>query len=155
MIRPSPLRLKQYFVEELRFQVHELPPDVAKSMPELMPADIEFKVDGFENTAQPNDMLCRLTVGLRKTEKLLPYDFKLRMVGFFEIAAGLTPEQQEAQRRFGMVSVLWGVAREVLADAMRKGPYPPLMLPVVTFVPDEARDPKKGAESAVEAKQVP
>lgn len=157
MIKPSPLKLIQYSVEEMHVVMRELRITEPTPVPYLATDDLDVNVEHFGMKEDANARLCRLQVKLRETDKLYPYRFTIRVVGIFQLPAeGLNPQQRDTFIRFSMPSVLWSTARETLAEMMSKGPYPPMVLPIVTFLPDqEPTDLLKGAGSAIGAHQVP
>jgi preprotein translocase subunit SecB len=157
MIRLSPLKLQRYFVDELHVTARTLTLTEPTAVPELMPEDLDVNVELFEAREKLADRLCVLSVKLKETSKPFPYNFQIRLTGFFELQlAGMTPQQQETHVRFSMPSLLWAAAREVLITQMEKGPYPAVILPVVTFLPEqEAVGALKGAGTALGAHQVP
>jgi preprotein translocase subunit SecB len=137
MIRISPLKLKRYIVEEIHVVARTLVLAEPQPVPELLADDLEVAVEHFQNEAFPNEMLCRLLIKLKESEKPVPYAFAIRIGGLFEIGTeGLSTQQRDTHIRFSMPSLLWAVARDVLVTQMAKGPYPPVILPVVTFLPE-------------------
>lgn len=157
MIRLSPLKLQKYFVDELTVAVRLLKTNAPVLDLELTPDDLEVGVEQYEGVEKQSHKLCHLTVKLKETDKQVPYRFFIRMVGLFELdPTGMSQQQIETHLRFSMPSVLWSAAREVLATQMAKGPFPPVLLPVVTFLPEqEPLDKLKGVGTALGAHQVP
>ncbi len=81
------------------------------------------------------------------SDKNSPYNFRLVMIGEFEVMAGFTPDHERRLVETNACSMLMGSAREVLRAAMSSGPYKPLLLPTWSFyqppVPATAKKAKK------------
>jgi len=61
-----------------------------------------------------------------------PYSFSIEMVGLFE-AVGVKESEQERFIYIQGSSILYGMARDALIDAMTKGPFVTVSLPLVSF----------------------
>lgn len=66
-------------------------------------------------------------------DKNAPYNFRLVMIGEFEVIKGFPAEQERRLVETNACSILMGAAREVLRGAMSSGPYRPLLLPTWSF----------------------
>jgi preprotein translocase subunit SecB len=144
MVRLSPLKLNNYFIEELHVVVRPLKLEKPTPLPELLPEDLDVMIEHFEGENAPGHFLCHLQIKLKETGKLIPYYFLVRLIGAFELdTQGLNRQQCDTHIQFSMPSLLWAVAREILKDQMAKGPYPPVMLPVVTFLPEKVEGTAK------------
>jgi preprotein translocase subunit SecB len=81
--------------------------------------------------------------------KNAPYNFRLVMIGAFEVVAGFPAEHERRLVEVTAASLLMGAAREVLRAAMSSGPYAPMLLPTWSFFhPDKAMDGTKTKNSA-------
>jgi Preprotein translocase subunit SecB len=67
--------------------------------------------------------------------KNAPYNFTLLLIGQFEIAKGVPEKHAERLLIMNGSSLLYAAAREILRDMTSKGPYPPLLLPTLSFFP--------------------
>ncbi len=85
MIRLSPLKLKQYAVEEFHVVARALELAEPTPVPDLLPEDLEVTVEQFHNASSPSDLLCRLQVKLIEAQKPVPYRFLVRLAGVFEL----------------------------------------------------------------------
>ena len=82
-------------------------------------------------------------------DKNAPYNFRLVMIGEFEVVNGFPAEQERRLVETNACSMLMGAAREVLRAAMSSGPYKPLLLPTWSFYqPTKPVTDKKPKESA-------
>jgi len=84
-------------------------------------------------------------------DKNSPYNFRLVMIGEFEVMAGFTPDHERRLVETNACSMLMGAAREVLRAAMSSGPYRPLLLPTWSFYqPTKPVTDKKTSKSGSE-----
>jgi preprotein translocase subunit SecB len=63
------------------------------------------------------------------------YNFTLLLIGQFEIVKGVPEKHAEQLLLTNGSSLLYAAAREILRDITSKGPYPPLLLPTLSFLP--------------------
>ena len=79
-----------------------------------------------------------------------PYNFRLVMIGEFEVVSGFPAEHERRLVETNACSILMGSAREVLRAAMSSGPYKPLLLPTWSFYqpPMSATDKKARKRAA-------
>jgi preprotein translocase subunit SecB len=77
-------------------------------------------------------------------DKNAPYNFRLVMIGEFEVKNGFPPDHERRFVETNACSILMGAAREVLRAAMSSGPYLPMLLPTWSFYqpPKSAADKK-------------
>ena len=68
-------------------------------------------------------------------EKNAPYNFVVRLIGFFTIIEGLEEARVKQLLLTNGSSILFSAAREILRDMTSKGPYAPLLLPTLSFFP--------------------
>lgn len=73
----------------------------------------------------------------------VPYGFTIIIVGFFEIRSGWTKSRRESLIRINAPAVLYGAARELIAILSGRGPWDPILLPSVNFLPKLRRTKKK------------
>jgi preprotein translocase subunit SecB len=156
MIRPSPLSLKRYFVEEIYVAVRPPATPTVEYPSELNVDELDVAVEHFQKEDLKIEFLCRLIVKSRESVRWSPYNFSIKLAGVFHLPDVPNSPNRDQHIRFSMPSILWASAREVLQSQMEKGPFPAPHLPVVTFLPDiEPQDPLKGAGTALGGHQVP
>lgn len=72
----------------------------------------------------------------------VPYSFKVSLVGYFHVDKSAV-EKNEKQARILLYAnapaLLYAAARELLATATARGPYPAVILPSVSFMDDAER----------------
>lgn len=137
----SPLRLEHYYIQALRFETkdnfdHE---EVAVSP---TPDELQWNL---EHQTAENEMLAfRLTLQLPPDNARFAYAFEIVVTGFFQVDEsfeGDIPRMADANAP----AVLFGVAREAIAAATARGPFPALCLPTVHFLGIERAPQKKSA----------
>lgn len=79
-----------------------------------------------------------------------PYKFHISLVGFFNLnehfAAGKSDEELAHTMRLGASNILYSVAREALATATARSPFPALVLPAVSMLQPEAKEADDSGE---------
>jgi preprotein translocase subunit SecB len=146
-----PLVLKHHFYTEVHVTSD---PSVLKEIK----ADLEFgygftsHVEVSQSVDNPLDYQVQLAIKSEGIDnKIKGYDIGLTVVGFVT-ADGEFPED----RRNDMVSVtgaslLYSAARDYLFSLTSRGPYPPVYLPTISFVPESISQEKDEDEKGKEA----
>jgi len=101
-------------------------------------------------TLQPDDKQPHWRVQLRLRQEATPknnspYTFRIAIEGWFTLNPTFPADQAERFVTVNGTSILYGIAREQLRQAMATGPFLPILLPSVTFAPAPA--PVQTAES--------
>jgi len=137
------MQLENYFAEELSFQVRQdYQPDL-ENLPKLSPSDLEIEVRLGGSKENPFKKMCHLTISLKeKLEKAFPYNFKLVLVGFFEMESSCAENEIDVLLKNSAPSMLFTAARELLLLVTGRARFQPLMLPTMAFLPKET-DSKK------------
>jgi preprotein translocase subunit SecB len=147
-MKNSPLQLKRYFVTELSLTANK----------EFDPKkDTKLGVDNIIVTPAllaeaSNVRQWQVTLRIQQQpgpEANAPYFSTMEIVGFFRLQDDYPEENIEWMVQTNATSVLFSAAREILRGATALGPYPPILLPTVSFY---GPNPRKSAETKVEAK---
>lgn len=110
----------------------------------------EYKFDPSGRTITVNLFIESKDVG-----DLDPYEFKIEIFGIFCIKSNESPERElgEAFSNTSLkplvvnaVQVLAGCARDAIHSATSKGPYGPLVLPLIFINQKDIPDPEKAKE---------
>jgi preprotein translocase subunit SecB len=135
----SPIRCKSYFANELSVSANP------KYDPNR-PSDLTTEDLQVENSIVPigedESSIVFLSVEQHAAGvKNAPYNFKIRLMGYFDVMEGVPKQRAEQLLLTNGSSILYGAAREILRDMTSKGPYPPLLLPTLSFFPLLKRKP--------------
>ncbi len=132
-MRISPLELTSYYIEQLSFAMEEgfVP---GEERVEIVPPELLLlEVQSASNPDDAREIMYQLRVELAAGSGL-PYAFHIVLAGFFRIGADVPSEQAAAMADANAPAVLYGSAREAIAAATGRGPFPPLALPSVHFL---------------------
>jgi preprotein translocase subunit SecB len=152
-VQISPLQLEGYYVRELHFVTRTLPggdPPLALQMglhPQLSglfdPGDltVNLRAGGIPNLEEPNRLMAVLEIQSQTAPEIkLPYDFRAVLVGYFRLHPEMSIEDRERAMealKTTAASVLYSIARELIAAVTSRGPYPAIVLPTVVITMDE------------------
>lgn len=138
-MKKSPLELVHYFVTDFGISSNkDFDPEKEVKL-ELGDLDCVSKVRGPEG----KDSTWRISLQVRQEtpkEKNSPYNFWILVVGLFKLHPQFPKEKADRFVTTNGTAILYSVAREALRSAMANGPYFPLLLPSVTFLPDEKQE---------------
>lgn len=142
----SPLQLEGYYIKKLEFSLRADVEEEAKffaprglqflpnEINEIDPVTINFSGGGGPNSED----ISRWKFNLRVKSDIpadsnYPYDFSLEIVGFFKVLFAEPLGKDEILVRVNATTLLYTTAREVIASATSRGPYPGVLLPAVSF----------------------
>lgn len=157
----SSLLLEGYHVTEFHFSLRTNPNEKSLVMalglhiqsPELIvpgPLEVSVDVSGAQETTDSSRW--RFDVRIYSNEKTAqdyPYDFDITMVGFFEVSSDIPPDVAKLMVRINGPSLLYSAAREYIAAATARSPFPALILPTLRFLPDP-----EGKEETADQEQI-
>lgn len=130
----APLQLESYFLTDLSCQANpQFKPDKETKFSER---DLEVGAGVQVIKDKPRRWQVSLNLKLQSgPEANSPYAFRLNLIG---VICWVGPEQPEEKLetvvRTNGPSMLYGVAREMGRDLTARGPFPPLVLPSVSFI---------------------
>jgi preprotein translocase subunit SecB len=142
----SVLQLERYFISKVQIEA------VQKTS---FPAEIgsSTKLEVARNNQEPNKYVVSLTVAIAGSDqKPPPYVGEVQVIGFFQVHPELPPEKQSQIASVTGASILYGVAREMIANVTARGPWPGVTLPCVSFNEPEPQPQAKPIEQAAAAK---
>lgn len=146
----SLINCTNYFVSEMSLSASSTYDPEKDSNLEL--ADLHVESD--LSLVKPNEPLWAVTMSVEQNvtaEKNAPYNFVVRLVGFFTIVEGVPKERIEKLLLTNGSSILFAAAREILRDMTSKGPYSPLLLPTLSFFPLPKEEAGAKVEDTAEA----
>jgi preprotein translocase subunit SecB len=130
-MKPSPLKLEQYFVTELHFAVNPAfdTTKPAQLSDEHLVVDVSLRPD--QSAPERWQVSLRVKYQLFATSNA-PYSFTLEIVGLFQVSAAYTYDKEFLVKTNGP-SVLYAVARETIRQLTCSGPFPGVLIPSVSF----------------------
>ena len=130
--KPSPLNCTHYFVTDLSVSANPLYDPESEIDLTGDSLDIESRVEAPEDDEAHWQIILDVSQNLGP-EANAPYNFGIQIIGFFQIQDGFPKDKETTFLSINGSSLLFGVAREMLRNAMTAGPHAPLMLPTVSF----------------------
>ena len=146
----SVLQLERYFISKVQIEAVQktsFPTEIGSST----------KLEVARNNQEPNRYVVSLTVAVTGSDqKPPPYVGEVQVIGFFQVHPELPADKQAQIASVNGASILYGVAREMIANVTARGPWPAVILPCVNFnqpdAPGAIPPPGQDATTAAEAK---
>jgi len=164
-MRPSILHIEGYHLKELFIELNESfakkavfgawsgyhyhPDETFKVDP------VNFKVSSEVGRKLNDPFSLRYVLNIASTGRKdkVPYTFRVSLVGYFHLDQNLVKDvvkddEMKAQVLMyaGAPALLYASARELLATATARGPYPAVVLPTVSFMDDAEQLAKEDAQ---------
>lgn len=147
-MKAAQIQLTNYFVSELQFAANR---DFKMDDPSSVSADdLQVTHQALAKTENKREWQITLRIALNASpESNSPYSFLVEMIGFIDVAESVSDDRIERFARINGTSLVFGAAREIVKAATSRGPFPPLLLPTVTFwePKQDAIQPTSGKES--------
>ncbi|MBI5688310.1 MAG: protein-export chaperone SecB [Verrucomicrobia bacterium] len=123
----SPLQLSRQVLTKLNIEaIHDGDPNVGP--------DVATTVDANPTKDNPREWIVFLNVELKSPAgKKASYTGHIDLVGLFRINDQWPAEKIEKLVRVNGPSILYGAARELVANLTARGPWPMVMLPTLSF----------------------
>ena len=148
-MRPSPLIIDFYFVKKAQFELKPgFDTNLDREAREVETPKLKINVESGKNSEEPNHWRFELNVEADEnpSEGDFPYTFGISLVGFFRVHESYPAEDADLLAQVNAPSVLYSAAREFLSNVTGRSPYPAILLPSVSFVPEpKVEKPKKAA----------
>jgi preprotein translocase subunit SecB len=158
-LKLSPIQFAGYFINELHFSFRSalwekmhlsVAPGfhfVPVETPSLDPVTISVSSSGGAHAQDPSLWRVELTVESDNPPEITyPYDFRVVMVGYFRVNFEDAPDNIELVIKNNCAAVLYSAAREALATATGRGPFPSVVLPSFSFAPTIAASDQNNPE---------
>jgi preprotein translocase subunit SecB len=143
-MKNSPLQLEQYCVTAVHLDANPEAP-----VKDQVQWSISTKSDLATHRDDPRRWKVDLTVSFHSVDEAnSPYTGTVSFVGFFAVEKTYPEEKVRMLVETNAPSVLFGSAREMVANLTARGPWPMVMLPTQSFY----KSPDKSAPSAPAAK---
>jgi preprotein translocase subunit SecB len=135
--KTPPLTLNHHFFPTVMVAAK---PESVKSHPSEVQFgyDFQFSVEILKNPANDLDYQVQLTIAAdEKAGFVQGYDIKLVIVGFVGIDSQYPAADRDSLVAMVGPTLLYGAAREFILSITLRGPFPPVYLPTVSFIPAE------------------
>lgn len=149
-MQASSLQLDTSAITRLRVDANkDFPKDKARQrFEDFAEAGLESAVEHGKDEALDRRFYVKLNMRLPgAVEHPTPYTLDMEMVGIFNCTGG-DPSKDEKLVAINGPAVLYGSIRELVLQITSRGPYPPLVLPTVNFIPPEVDVNPDGASSS-------
>jgi len=91
-------------------------------------------------------ILLRVVIKQAETEHPAPYTGEVTFFGNFRVSEAVTEESRRRLVGTNGASILYGAARELVANITARGPHPMITLPSISFVPTSKEIGKRDSE---------
>ncbi|MGP8198438.1 MAG: protein-export chaperone SecB [Limisphaerales bacterium] len=145
-MNPAPLQLERHFFTKVALDSH---PDGQPNV--LNHLQCEIEIGQAEDNSRRFQVVLRVKL-LSDPEKQTTYTGEIHAVGLFQVVAGWPDNEVNRLVEANGTALLYGAIREMLLNLTARGPWPPVPLTTLTFVPvnkePNAHLEPKGAASA-------
>ncbi|MEO0050518.1 MAG: protein-export chaperone SecB [candidate division WOR-3 bacterium] len=122
------LHLDGFFIERLNYQAL---PTFNREQPPRETLSVDYSI----NKGRENSYMLRLTIELGKgVEDNARCQLHLSIIGFFTIEEEIDERTRVNMLFLNAPSILYGIARQVVAETTGNGPWGKVFLPTVNFV---------------------
>jgi preprotein translocase subunit SecB len=135
-MKPAPIYLNNYFITELSITARESFDSEKEINAKMEEFNVQEEVQKIENKDLDGSFWqVVLTVSQQPAaESNFPYEFRIVIVGLFELfAKELSEDKQEKIIRINGSSMLYGSVREIIKANTGRGPYESVVVPTVSF----------------------
>ena len=151
-MKAAQIQLTNYFVSELQFAANrDFKLDSASS---VGAEDLQVTHQASAKEGNRRQWQITLRIALNASpDSNSPYSFLVEMIGFINVAESVSDDRIERFARINGTSLVFAAAREIIKAATSRGPFPPLLLPTVTFW--EPKNDASSAQDSVAGKKSP
>lgn len=151
-MQPSKLQLDHYFIDEVSFRLKDtVIKKQSAAPPTLSSEDLDIEVRTGENKLEERKRFCQVEIKLKEKKKSkYVYDFKVVLIGFFELSSECTETESAILMTNTAPSMLFTAAREYLLLITGRTRFLPIKLPTVMFAPTQ-----KSVQARSGAKRAP
>jgi preprotein translocase subunit SecB len=131
-MKAAQVQLTNYFVSELQFVANrDFKSDQSSS---VGVEELQVTHQASARTENKREWQITLRIALNASPQAnSPYSFLVEMIGFVDVAESVSDDRIERFARINGTSLVFSAAREIIKAATSRGPFPPLLLPTVTF----------------------
>lgn len=138
-MQASSLQLDNSAITRLKVEANKsFPKDRAKDrFANFSDAGLESTVEFGSDADNLRRFFVKLDMRMLGTEEHpTPYIVDVEIIGIF-VCTGSDPSSDEKLAEINGPAVLYGSIRELVMQITSRGPYPPLIMPTVNFIPPE------------------
>ncbi len=150
----SPLIIDLYFVKNVHFALKEgFDSDFNREMNSIEPPNLNINVESGKHTENSKQWKFELNINSDENQinDDFPYTFGISLIGFFRVNENYPSDKADLLAQVNAPSVLYSAAREFLSIVTGRSPYPAILLPSISFIP-EPEKPKKRIVKKVPSK---
>jgi preprotein translocase subunit SecB len=143
--KPPPIEMTGHFFSEVELKADA---KVFEDVAGQKPIGYQFRQDVRITPPQneDEDFQVTLTIETEECEGFIkPYHARLQAIGFVKVKEDVKTEERHDIAAILGATLLYSAAREYLYSMTLRGPYPPIYLPTISFIPKDAETPKKPA----------
>ena len=148
----SPLIIDFYFIKSVHFDLKaEFASNLDQAMESVEMPKLNINVESGKHAENSNQWKFELsiTTGEDDTTEDFPYTFGISLVGFFRVMDEYPIEQADLLAQVNAPSVLYSAAREFLSIVTGRSPYPAILLPSISFIPESQKAKKETGKKNV------
>ena len=110
--------------------------------PDSPPPNIEVETQIGQNDVDPQNWRVEINIQSGQKTRSFPYSIDLGITGYFRVVDEYPSEKAPLLVEVNGPSILYAAAREFVSILTSRGPYPPMLLPSLSFIPEpEEKDP--------------
>lgn len=147
-MKPSSLQLESSAITRVKIEVNKaFPKDrTNERFAAFEDANLGSSVEFGPDANNPRRYYLKLEISLPGTEQgPTPYILDLEIIGIF-LCVNDNCEEDERLVEFNGPAVLYGSIRELVMQITSRGPFSPLVLPTVNFIPPDTKIGPDGIE---------
>jgi preprotein translocase subunit SecB len=134
-MNPSPLLLERHFFSKIALDAHLDPPLDRDNV-------LRCQMEVAQAADNPRRFQVVLKLGLEsRLEKRSAYTGEIHAVGFFRVVDDYPDDKIPTLVQTNGSALLYGAIRELVINLTSRGPWPPIVLKSVTFLPVEEKQP--------------
>ena len=146
--QPSVKVLAQY-VKDLSFESPKAPASL-QQREQTPPININVNVGARQLSEQDYEVTLKMDAKAAKQDEGVVFQIELEYSGIFRVA-GMKPEQLQPFLLIEGPRMLFPFARQIVADGVRNGGFPPLMVDPIDFVALYRQNVARAAQAKAEA----
>lgn len=132
--KPPIMDMRTHFFPEIHVRAN---PEADLSSEDAYDLDFVTEVEVQSDEKRPDDRFIYFTIKTNDPEKSKAWQINVCIVGQFRYKADCPEENRTHLAYVTGQSIIYGIAREMIHTLTLKGPFEPVYLPTITFVPSD------------------